>query len=175
MERRFSDGVRSPLGRRFSGGGGGASAAGGYREVYPRGLDDPRQDLHDLAHPGAGLGLSLQASVGQRRQRPRRFRAVLSAEPGIDDEVELLGVGGVGFDPTQELLLASGEISVQRSSSGYELVEHDAEAPDVALGREPAALEVFWGSIADGADDLDKRGMQKVNDRPSIQRKNRDY
>lgn len=109
--------------------------------------------VEHLGHPGTRPGQPGEASVGDGGELCDGPDVVVALELGIDDELELGGVGDVWPDPVEELLLAPGPVAVEGAASRDELVEQHAVGPDVALGREAARLDVLGRGVAEGADD----------------------
>ncbi|KAB8103872.1 hypothetical protein EE612_036472, partial [Oryza sativa] len=105
-------------------------------------LEHPLELLDDLPHRRSLLGVLDEAAVGQPRHLPRRRRRVPAAQPRVHDRPEALALRRVAAHPPQQLLLLRRPAPLQRPPPRQDLVQHHAEAPHVALGRQVPRLDV---------------------------------
>ncbi|BAS90309.1 Os04g0543033, partial [Oryza sativa Japonica Group] len=108
----------------------------------------PPQPLDHLRHRGAVLAVLREAAGGELGDLPGRSHGVPPLQPPVHDPAEPRAPGGVPPHPLEELLLVLGPTLVDRPPAGEDLVQHNAEAPHVALGREVPRPDVVRCRVA---------------------------
>jgi hypothetical protein len=124
------------------------------KAVHLRVPHRPPQPLDHLPHRGAVAAELREAAVGEPGHLRGASRRVPPLEPRVHDLAELVALGRVPPHPVQELLLVLGPVPLDGAPRGEDLVQHHAEAPDVALGGEVPGPDVVRRCVTEGAHDL---------------------